>query len=94
MAQPDAPIVTWPAKAGDMLIFHPQLIHGSLARTPGQPGRRIGFSSRWIGSDARWMPDDYAARIPVIEENPSVQYGKPAPEDVFPIVYRASAAIS
>lgn len=88
VAAPDAPIKSWPAKTGDMLIFHPQMIHASKPRTSPLAGRRIGFSTRWIGSDARWAPDAYAANIPILMENPKLELGKAPPQDVFPIVYR------
>ncbi|MGD1955605.1 MAG: phytanoyl-CoA dioxygenase family protein [Sphingomonadales bacterium] len=89
VAADDAPIKTWPAKAGDMLIFHPQMIHASKARNPNVQGRRIGFSTRWIGSDAIWQPDAYAANIPLLMINPLLKSGEAPPEGVFPEVYRA-----
>lgn len=89
VAEDDAPIQTWPAKTGDMLIFHPQMIHASKPRTSPKAGRRIGFSTRWIGSDAIWQPDAYAANIPILSNNPDLVSGKAPPETVFPVVYRA-----
>jgi hypothetical protein len=78
----------WTAKAGDALIFHPQMIHGSKPRKAGVPGRRIGFSTRWLGSDVIWQPDAYAARIPILLESPDFTPGAPPPESVFPVVWR------
>jgi ectoine hydroxylase-related dioxygenase (phytanoyl-CoA dioxygenase family) len=86
-AAPGDKLRVWHARAGDMLIFHPQMIHGSKARSPESPGRRIGFSTRWIGSDAIWQPDAYAAKIPILLENPALTVGNPPPESVFPIIW-------
>jgi ectoine hydroxylase-related dioxygenase (phytanoyl-CoA dioxygenase family) len=90
-ANPGDKLRVWTAKAGDMLLFHPQMIHGSKPRKAGVPGRRIGFSTRWIGSDARWKPDAFSAKIPILLENPKLIPGEAPPEDVFPIVWREAA---
>jgi ectoine hydroxylase-related dioxygenase (phytanoyl-CoA dioxygenase family) len=90
-ADPGDRLRVWHARAGDMLLFHPQMIHGSKARKPGVPGRRIGVSTRWIGSDAIWQPDAYAAKIPILLDNPKLTPGLAPPEDVFAVVWRAAA---
>lgn len=91
---PEADIRVWPAKRGDMLLMHPQMIHSSRARSSAEPGRRIGFSSRWLGSDAIWKPDAYAVSIPRISGNPATTYGAPPAAEVFPVVYQAAGPVA
>jgi len=81
---PDAPIRTWPAKAGDALLIHPKTIHASLPRTAGLPGRRVAFTTRWIGSDVIWQPDDFSAVIRQLADHPDMRPGKAPPQSLFP----------
>lgn len=90
-ANPGDRLRVWEAKAGDMLLFHPQMIHGSKARAADSPGRRIGFSTRWLGSDAIWQPDAYSANIPILLDNPALVPGAPPAETVFPTVWKKAA---
>ncbi|WP_439533710.1 phytanoyl-CoA dioxygenase family protein [Polymorphobacter sp.] len=85
-AAPNAPIRTWPARAGDALLIHPKTIHASLPRTTTHPGRRIAFTTRWIGSDVIWNPDALSAPIPHLASR--LTPGAPPPESLFPILWQ------
>jgi ectoine hydroxylase-related dioxygenase (phytanoyl-CoA dioxygenase family) len=87
-AAPDAPVRTWPARAGDALLIHPKTIHASLPRAPGLPGRRIAFTTRWIGSDVIWNPDPLSAVIAKLADHPEMHIGAPPPESLFPVLWR------
>jgi ectoine hydroxylase-related dioxygenase (phytanoyl-CoA dioxygenase family) len=84
-----ADIRVWEARAGDVLLIHPKTIHASLPRAPGLPGRRVAFTTRWIGSDVVWRPDALSASIPRLSDNPAMVPGEPAPDALFPILWRA-----
>ncbi len=84
---PDADIRVWEAKAGDMLVIHPKVIHASLPRTAGQDGRRIGFSLRWIGSDIRYEFNPTSKRSP-FQDSALVKEGEPLPDEIIPVTWR------
>jgi ectoine hydroxylase-related dioxygenase (phytanoyl-CoA dioxygenase family) len=85
---PGAPIQSWPAKAGDVLVIHPKTIHGSAQRTQKQDGRRLAFSSRWIGDDIRYAPTPLSLDLALKEGGQAPVVGQPLPEDSFPITWR------
>ncbi|MEM7569735.1 MAG: phytanoyl-CoA dioxygenase family protein [Pseudomonadota bacterium] len=88
---PGAPIQSWPAKAGDVLVIHPKTIHGSAKRTSTQPGRRLAFSSRWIGDDIRYQPTPLSLSLALKDGGAEPVVGAPLPEDSFPITWRRAA---
>jgi ectoine hydroxylase-related dioxygenase (phytanoyl-CoA dioxygenase family) len=85
---PDAPILTWPARRGDVIVLHPKTIHGSLPRRSSQPGMRLAYSVRWLGDDVRWMPNALNLAA-LFDTHPAMQRGAPPPEELFPVVWRA-----
>ncbi|MEM6681261.1 MAG: phytanoyl-CoA dioxygenase family protein [Pseudomonadota bacterium] len=85
---PDAPIQSWPAKAGDILVIHPKTIHGSAPRTGSGGGRRLAFSSRWIGDDIRYAPNPLSLNLALKDGGTEPIVGEPLPEDSFPITWR------
>lgn len=87
----DAPIQSWPAKAGDVLVIHPKTIHGSAPRTGAPSGRRLAFSSRWIGDDIRYAPNPLSLDIALKDGGKRPVVGEALPEDSFPITWRRSA---
>lgn len=89
VAAPDADIRVWPARAGDMLLIHPKTIHASRPRAAGRPGRRLAFTTRWIGSDVVWAPDALSVHIAGLSDNPAMVVGRPPPETLFPVRWRA-----
>jgi ectoine hydroxylase-related dioxygenase (phytanoyl-CoA dioxygenase family) len=88
---PDAHVQTWLARAGDAMVIHPKIIHGSKPRTSSAPGRRIAFTTRWLGSDVRWQPNPLAVKIATLEGNPLMRVGEPPPDELFPIVWPRAA---
>ena len=84
---PDADILTWEAKAGDMIVIHPKTIHSSLPRTADQTGRRLGFSLRWIGSDVRFEPNP-TAKGALFQKPELLHEGQPIPEAILPMVWK------
>ncbi len=88
---PDAPIQSWPAKAGDVLVIHPKTIHGSAPRKSPQKGRRLAFSSRWIGDDIRYAPTPLSLDLALKEGGKRPVVGEPLPQDSFPVTWRRAA---
>lgn len=88
---PDAPIQSWPAKAGDVLVIHPKTIHGSAPRTGAPSGRRLAFSSRWIGDDIRYAPTPLSLGLALKEGGRGPVVGEALPEDSFPISWRRAS---
>lgn len=55
-ARGDFDIVSWAVEPGDLIVFHPALLHGGAATQPGK--RRRTLTLRFFGPDAR-----YASRV-------------------------------
>jgi len=91
VSAPDAPIQSWPAKAGDVLVIHPKTIHGSAPRTGTAGGRRLAFSSRWIGDDIRYAPNPLSLDLALKEGGQKPVVGQPLPQDSFPITWTRAA---
>lgn len=88
---PKTTIRVWTVEAGDCLIIHPYTYHASLP--PGEKaGRRIGLTSRWLGDDIRWKLRSMTFTYPDDKRFANIEQDKPAPEDGFPIVWRAPSA--
>jgi ectoine hydroxylase-related dioxygenase (phytanoyl-CoA dioxygenase family) len=86
----DAPISTWSARAGDMLLIHPRTIHGAPPRRSRAPGRRLAFTLRFVGSDVVWQPNPLTFGLAPFDHDPRMQRGQPPPEALLPVVWRAS----
>jgi ectoine hydroxylase-related dioxygenase (phytanoyl-CoA dioxygenase family) len=89
VAQKDAPIRVWPAKAGDILLIHPKTIHASLPRRADYAGRRVALTTRWLGDDVVWAPNPLTIKIPSLEQSGLMHVGAPPPDAFFPIIWRA-----
>lgn len=50
----DFEIVSWAVEPGDMVVFHPNSLHGGAPTTPGR--RRRTVSLRYFGADATYRP--------------------------------------
>jgi len=79
------PIISHASQPGDVLIFHPTVLHGGAGMREG--GRRRSMSWRFIGDDARYVergitPDP---AFPGISE--SLKPGDPMRHSWFPLVY-------
>jgi hypothetical protein len=79
------PIVTHANQPGDVLIFHPQTLHGGAAMREG--GTRRSLSLRFYGDDVRyaWREAGHDPEFPGIGE--SLQYGDLLRHPWFPQVY-------
>lgn len=86
---PGAPISTWTAQAGDMLLIHPKTIHGAPPRAASAPGRRLAFTLRFVGSDVVWQPNALTFGLAPFDRDPRMQRDAPPPEAVFPVIWRA-----
>ncbi len=68
----DYDIVSYAITPGDMVVFHPALLHGGAAAAPGRT--RSTLSLRYFGEDAAvaWRPGDTMERIAKIDDGPNV----------------------
>ncbi|XOV84785.1 MAG: phytanoyl-CoA dioxygenase family protein [bacterium] len=71
-ARGDYDIVSFAVAPGDVLIFHPAMLHGGAAVAPGKTRRTL--SLRYFGEDATvaWRPGDTMERIARIGDGPNV----------------------
>lgn len=86
---PQAPISTWTARAGDMLLIHPRTIHGAPPRASTSPGRRLAFTLRFVGSDVVWRPNALTLGLAPFDRDPRMRRDEPPPEGVFPVIWCA-----
>lgn len=65
-------IVSFPIQPGDVVIFHPAMLHGGAATVAGKT--RSTLSLRYFGEDATvaWRPSDTMERIAKIGSGPEV----------------------
>jgi ectoine hydroxylase-related dioxygenase (phytanoyl-CoA dioxygenase family) len=47
-------VASFDAYPGDVVFFHPRLLHAALGSAPAHPRRT--FSVRFLGDDVRWLP--------------------------------------
>jgi ectoine hydroxylase-related dioxygenase (phytanoyl-CoA dioxygenase family) len=75
----------FPAKAGDLIVIHPYVLHGSAPVADGAE-RRLGFCTRWMGDDVTWRPSAYT-----LDEVRSMQRALPIgtkpPDESFPVTW-------
>lgn len=92
-ADPGDRLRTWEAKAGDCLLMHPKLIHGSRPMGPAAAPERLSFSTRWLGDDMVWRPDVMCPPIPKLMGSPLMEVGKGPPDALLPAQWpRAKSA--
>lgn len=65
-------IVSFPITVGDIVVFHPAMLHGGAPSGPGR--QRHTLSLRYFGDDARvaWRPGDTMEQIAKIGDGPDV----------------------
>jgi ectoine hydroxylase-related dioxygenase (phytanoyl-CoA dioxygenase family) len=65
-------IVSFPITVGDVVVFHPAMLHGGAPAGPGR--QRHTLSVRYFGEDAKvaWRPGDTMERIAQIGSGPEV----------------------
>ena len=68
----DYEIVSFAVAPGDVIAFHPAMLHGGADAKPGQ--QRNTLSLRYFGDDARvaWRPGDTAERVAKVKDDASV----------------------
>ena len=68
----DYEIVSFAVEPGDVVAFHPAMLHGGAATRPGK--QRHTLSLRYFGEDARvaWRPGDTMERIAKIGDGPNI----------------------
>jgi hypothetical protein len=77
------PIVGWATQPGDVILFHPSVLHGG--GSPGPAAVRRTLSLRFFGDDAFYAPrpgDVAAPKIPGLDE--MLRAGEPFRHPVFP----------
>jgi ectoine hydroxylase-related dioxygenase (phytanoyl-CoA dioxygenase family) len=73
-------LLHWEMKPGDILMFHPLTLHGSLGNS-SRVRRRRALALRWIGDDVRYAPTN--KRMPVHYPHDS-EVGGPLRGAAFP----------
>ena len=76
-------LVSWDMAPGDVLMFHPLVVHGS-AGNASRKTRRRALASRWIGDDVVYAPQRHTMPLP---EGHELQAGDRLGGSVFPVVY-------
>lgn len=68
----DYDIVSFPIAIGDIVVFHPAMLHGGAASKPGR--QRHTLSLRYFGEDAKvaWRPGDTMERTAKMADGPEV----------------------
>lgn len=56
-------LVDWDMEPGDILAFHPLIIHGSAGNT-SPTTRRRALASRWVGDDVVYAPRKHTMPLP------------------------------
>jgi ectoine hydroxylase-related dioxygenase (phytanoyl-CoA dioxygenase family) len=75
---------TFPAEAGDVIVIHPYVLHGSTPVAKGAR-RRLGFCTRWMGDDVTWRPSPYTLGEARMISNLPV--GSKPPDESFPVTW-------
>jgi ectoine hydroxylase-related dioxygenase (phytanoyl-CoA dioxygenase family) len=79
------PIISWPSRPGDVLVFHPTALHGGAEMREG--GRRRSLSLRFFGDDARYVVRDIPPDPPFPGVAETHEPGDPLRHAWFPQVY-------
>lgn len=83
-------ILSWHLEPGDCLVFQAMIVHGAPG-TGDSPHRRRALATRWCGDDARYCVRQGEVAIPT--SNPGLRHGDRLDCDLFPLVWRADAAM-
>ena len=68
-------IVSWAVEPGDLIVFHPKMLHGGAPTHPGQ--RRRTLTLRYFGQDAVYDPREGGAGPRVEGFHQRMQAGEP-----------------
>jgi ectoine hydroxylase-related dioxygenase (phytanoyl-CoA dioxygenase family) len=83
----DYDIVSWDMQPGDVLIFHPLVVHGSSGNT-STTTRRRALATRWLGEDVVYRALPFTMPLPPGHE---LIDGRPFAGDMFPEIRTATA---
>jgi ectoine hydroxylase-related dioxygenase (phytanoyl-CoA dioxygenase family) len=76
-------IVSWPVTPGDLIVFHPAMLHGGAATHPG--GRRRTLSLRFFGPDATYVTRPGGGVAPMVKGlHDQLSDGEPFRHPAFP----------
>jgi ectoine hydroxylase-related dioxygenase (phytanoyl-CoA dioxygenase family) len=76
-------IVSWPVEPGDVIVFHPAMLHGGAGTRRG--GRRRTLSLRFFGRDAVYVERPGGGVAPMVEGlHESLTPGAPFRHPAFP----------
>lgn len=74
-------IVSWPVEPGDLIVFHPKMLHGGAPTHPG--GRRRTLTLRFFGEDAVYDPREGGAGPRVSGFHDRMHAGEPFRDPSF-----------
>jgi ectoine hydroxylase-related dioxygenase (phytanoyl-CoA dioxygenase family) len=75
-------LVDWDIEPGDVLMFHPLIVHGSAGNS-STTMRRRALASRWTGEDVVYAPQPYTMPLP---KGHGLEAGDPLSGPIFPKV--------
>ena len=76
-------IISWDIAPGDVLVFHPAMLHGGAPTHPG--GRRRTLTLRFFGRDAVYVARPGNGVAPMVEGlHDRLRPGQPFRDDAFP----------
>ena len=85
---PTLKFLRWEMRAGDCLVHHPLVVHGSDGNFSLQK-RRVAISTRYFGADVRWDPRPATFAV---TGDPQIAPGAyPLDDRVFPVAWRRDA---
>lgn len=74
-------IVSWAVEPGDVIVFHPQILHGGAATSGG--ARRRTLTLRFFGEDSVYDPRDGGAGPPISGFHKRMKAGEPFRDPSF-----------
>ena len=74
-------------KAGDCLVHHPLVVHGS-GKNASLKNRRIAISLRYFGGDVTWHGQRTQFQVPGTSDEMFVSGTMPINDDIFPVVWQ------
>jgi ectoine hydroxylase-related dioxygenase (phytanoyl-CoA dioxygenase family) len=82
-------IVSWSVTPGDVLVFHPAMLHGGAPTHPG--GRRRTLTLRFFGRDAVFVERPGDGVAPMVDGlHDRLRPGQPFRDDAFPALTSAA----
>ena len=86
---PEYKFLSWDLKAGDCIIHHPLVVHGS-GKNISNNKTRVGLSLRYFGGDATWTNKRTQFHVPGTEDD-IFKFGEmPINPKIFPLAWSTS----